>query len=512
MEKELRVLLLEDVDADALLIERELGGLKVPFSLKRVEDRQGFLTEIDSFPPDLILADYSLPTFDGLSALGITREKAPDVPFIFVSGALGEELAIEVLKQGATDYVLKERLSRLGPAVTRALREVEERREKKSLEEQLLHSQKMEAIGRLAGGVAHDFNNILTAIMGYAEILKLRMSDTNPLASNVDQIIHASEKAANLTQSLLALSRKKVVDPQPVDLKEVVKAMQKLLLRLIGEDIELRTVVGDQRMTIMADRSQIEQVLLNLATNARDAMPNGGVLTVKVETAELNRRQVKAGGGEPGSYARITFTDTGVGMDKGTLARVYEPFFTTKDQGKGTGLGLSMVYGIVKQHNGWINVQSKVGKGTAFEIYIRTAEMEAVNVLDVIRVIPKGGDETILLAEDDGNVRHMMKEALESFGYQVIEAVNGEEAVSKFDEHRDCVSLIVMDVVMPGQSGKEAYDRIVRMKPGVKSIFTSGYTADVIDQKGGAACGVPFLTKPVMPAQLLREVREVLDR
>jgi PAS domain S-box-containing protein len=383
----------------------------------------------------------------------------------------------------------------------------------KRLEEQLRHSQKMEAIGQLAGGIAHDFNNILTAIIGYGNLLQMRLSENDQMRSYVDQILASAERAASLTQSLLAFGRKQIIDPKPVNVNEIIRGVEKLLSRLIREDIELRIEFTDKDLTVMADSAQMGQVLMNLATNARDAVPDEGSLTIQTGLIELDNTWVKTHGyGKPGMYALIAVTDTGGGMTEKTRQRVFEPFFTTKEIGKGTGLGLSIVYGIVKQHNGFITVYSEVGRGTIFKIYLPviTPPEAETGVAELAPFV--GGTETILVAEDDAEVRKLTKNLLEEFGYSVIEAEDGEDAVVKFLKHKKHIELVILDVVMPRKNGKEVYESIRRMKPDMKALFTSGYTADVIHKKGVLDEELDFISKPVSPKQLLSKIRELLDR
>ena len=384
--------------------------------------------------------------------------------------------------------------------------------EQEKLHSQLLQAQKMEAVGHLAGGMAHDFNNILTAIIGYANMMRKKVLADEQLAFYAGQILSAADRAAWLTKSLLAFSRKQVIEPKPVDLNEIVQSVTKIAKRLIGEDIEFRTVLRDKSMNVLADSGQMEQVLLNLCTNARDAMPHGGQLIIETDLVEFDERSRKANYlDRAGRYGVICVSDTGAGMDEGTRKQIFEPFFTTKEVGKGTGLGLSIVYGIVKQHNGTINVYSEPGKGTTFKIYLPAIEIAGESPAARIEGRPAGGRETILLAEDENDVRALITIVLREAGYTVIESVDGEEAVQQFAEHADSLSLFLSDVIMPKKNGKAAYEQIRAVKPGIKVIFMSGYTADIIQSKGIINDGIPFLPKPVFPDQLLRKVREVLD-
>jgi two-component system NtrC family sensor kinase len=386
--------------------------------------------------------------------------------------------------------------------------------DQRNLEEQLRQSQKMEAIGQLAGGVAHDFNNLLTVIMGYGNLVRMKMPDDSPERSNLDHVLEAAGRATELTRGLLAFSRKQVMTPRTVDLNELIRDVEKFLRRIIGEDIRLQTTLSGFEPTVYVDKGQIEQALINLATNARDAMPKGGLLAISTELRELDAAFIRAHGqGEPGRYAVISVSDTGQGMDEALRHRIFEPFFTTKETGKGTGLGLSIVYGIVKQHNGSVNVYSEPGKGTTFRIYLPLVGQETAAVEEgKARPMPRGGTETILLAEDEPAVRKLVEIVLTEFGYTVIPAEDGQDAVEKFKANRERVSLLLMDLIMPGKNGREAYEEIRRMAPDVRVLFSSGYTADIIRSRGELDEGAELIYKPVDPLTLAAKVREVLDR
>ncbi|HEY6871580.1 MAG TPA: PAS domain S-box protein [Geobacteraceae bacterium] len=397
-----------------------------------------------------------------------------------------------------------------GKAVLQAvIRDITER---KKLKEQLWQSQKMEAIGQLAGGVAHDFNNILTAIIGFANLVEMKMDKHDPSLQYLEQVLAAANRAAHLTQGLLAFSRRQVINPQPVDLNSIIANLEKLLKRLISEEIELHISPAGRDLVVMADAGQIDQVLMNLATNARDAMPDGGALAIETGLFEMTNDYIeKHGFGSHGQYAMLAIRDSGAGMDEATRNRVFEPFFTTKEVGKGTGLGLAIVYGIVKQHNGFINVSSEPGKGTAFNIYFPLVPVEKTR-MDFIEVSSgiTGGTETLLVVEDNQEVRQLNKALLETYGYRVIEAIDGQDAVERFAEQKDDVDLVIMDVVMPKMNGKEAYAEMARMRPGVKVLFTSGYTPDVVQKKGIPMGGSNFISKPPTPQALLGQIRKIL--
>jgi nitrogen-specific signal transduction histidine kinase/ActR/RegA family two-component response regulator len=386
--------------------------------------------------------------------------------------------------------------------------------EYKKLEAQLQHAQKMESIGTFAGGIAHDFNNILTVIIGYAQLTIMNMSEGNLYRQNLEQIFAAADRAAHLTSDLLLFSRKHVSDKKNIDLNDVIKSVNKLLLRIIGEDISFRTVLADKDMPVFADAHHLEQVLMNLATNARDAMANGGDFTIAVEQAKLDHTFIAAhGSGNPGVYGVLTVTDTGMGMDEDTQKHIFDPFFTTKEIGKGTGLGLSVIFGIVKDLDGFINVYSEPGKGTTFRIYLPL--ITAITGKEEIKSNekqPARGVETILLAEDDVIVRNMAMAMLESFGYEVITAVDGEEAVQKFRENRELIQLLLFDMVMPNKNGKDAYDEIRKINPDIKVIFASGYATDTTNMNAPANETVMLISKPYLPTNLLAMVRRVLDK
>src|SRR3990170_2640555 len=384
----------------------------------------------------------------------------------------------------------------------------------KKLEDQLRQAQKMEAIGQLAGGVAHDFNNILSAIIGYGHLLLMKTREDDPQKHTVEHILEAADRAARLTHSLLAFSRKQVMVLAPANLHEIIKKVQQFLIRLIGEDIKLDTKCIGEPVFVLADSGQIEQLLMNLATNARDAMPTGGSLTIGIETIQLDEEFTRTHGyGSPGMYAMIWVSDSGVGMDEKTREKIFDPFFTTKEEGKGTGLGLAIVYGIVKQHNGYINVYSEPGKGTTFKIYLPIVKApKGEKSIEAPSAYPAGGAETILVAEDDAALRKLTSVVLSSFGYTVIEAEDGEDAVNKFRENKDAIRLLLFDIIMPKKNGREAYEEIRKIRPDVKVLFASGYTSDVMWQRGGFAEGGEFILKPIVPKVLLKKVREVLDK
>jgi signal transduction histidine kinase len=384
--------------------------------------------------------------------------------------------------------------------------------EKQQLGEQLRHAQKMEAVGTLAGGIAHDFNNILQAIIGYGSLLKMKSGSDSALKHYVDLILSAADRAAQLTRGLLAFSRKQVINPKPSDLNELVKSIQKLLGHVIGEDIQVKVQFENSQLMVMMDPSQLDQVLMNLVTNARDAMPDGGTFTITTSFVKLDNDFFRGySEPKPGNYAMIRCEDTGLGMDEKTKERIFDPFYTTKEVGKGTGLGLSTVYGIVKQHDGYIQVDSGRGAGTTFRIYFPLVDAKPERIerqeLDEEEV---GGVETVLVAEDDWAVRKLIRSILEEFGYRVIEAANGRDAVSRFADNKEDIGLMLFDVVLPNMSGKQAYEKILDIRSDVPVIFISGYPDRQISNPPSGS--IPIVAKPISPSDLLKRVRQTLDK
>jgi PAS domain S-box-containing protein len=384
----------------------------------------------------------------------------------------------------------------------------------KELEQQLIQAQKMDAVGKLTGGIAHDFNNMIMAMIGHATILQMKLKKDDPLAGNVKNILGVTDRAANLTRRLLAFSRKQIMTLKRENLNTIVEKVEDLLGGLIGEDIEFRTELSGSDLSVMADSGQIEQVLVNLATNARDAMPSGGTLTISTGEVEIDDDFIASHGyGELGSYALITVSDTGTGMDVETRSKIFDPFFTTKAVGKGTGLGLSIVYGIIKQHNGYITVASEPGKGAAFNIYLPAVRTRAWKKEPPLTDAPGAveGRETVLITEDDAEVRRITRTVLEDFGYDVREASDGDDAIQKFLKDKDKIKLVILDVIMPRKNGWEVYDEILKINPDIKAIFFSGYNEEMIRRKGTSAETLNFIAKPVCPSEFLKKVREVLN-
>ncbi|TAL08529.1 MAG: response regulator [Nitrospirae bacterium] len=649
MGKPIRILHLEDNRNDAELIQALLAEDGLACEIVRAESRADFAAALGQGGWDLFLSDNTLPSFSGMAALALVRERCPDVPFIFISGTIGEEVAIESLKKGATDYVLKQRPARLASAVRRALREKDERvvqkrateamlrseamksavlrssldaiitidqrglilefnpaaeatfgyrrdevmgkpmaeliippslrekqyrdlaqylaagqgpvlergkeiiamradetefpvelaitriglegvpiftafirdiselkraeKEKENLEAQFRQAQKMEAVGQLTGGIAHDFNNLLTIINGYTEMLLQTLPAGDPQRDNAAQVKEAGDRAVALTRQLLAFSRRQMLEPKVLDLNAVVTNIDKMLTRMIGEDITLTSTLMPRLGRVKADPGQIEQVIMNLAVNARDAMPQGGKLTIETTNVELDENFAqKHAVVKPGRYVMLAVSDTGCGMNAETQQRIFEPFFTTKGLGKGTGLGLATTYGIVKQSGGSIWVYSEVGQGTTFKVYLPRVDEKPDAVLPgAVGASPLQGTETILLVEDDAPLRKLTHAILRKGGYAVLSAGHGDEAFRVCAEHTGPIHLLVSDVVMPGMGGHELAERLKSAHPDMKVLYVSGYTDDTVVRHGVLNRNMAFLQKPFTMHGLLRKVREVLD-
>lgn len=638
-EERLRVLMLEDSSSDAEINEIELEKGGIPHSARRVDTKEDFLRELQEFSPHIILSDLSLPGFGGLPALKLLQEIALDIPFIFVTGTIGEDSAIEMLKLGATDYVLKGRISRLVPAVRRALQEVEEKRSRrqtekrykslvdnmrellftldpagnftfanpaaeevtgyglekllsmnifeviapeyhgvirpdeigavrsnepedprktapreieiisssggrrwvqvscsiiydegnnatgmqgiareitkeKDLQRQLAQAQKMEAIGRLAGGVAHDFNNILTVISGFGALAKETLPPSHPGLEDIDEVMGAAGRAAKLIRQLLVFSRRQAMEPQKMLLSTLITDLQKMLGRLIGERIELDTRIESNLWPVKADPGMIEQVIVNLAVNAHDAMPDGGRLIIEAVNEVIDEDFAYTHPDlQPGEYVLLTVNDTGCGMTGEVKSHLFEPFYTTKEEGKGTGLGLSTVYGIVRQHQGSIYVYSEPGQGATFDIYLPRLidNIEEAPPQEPARESLPRGVETVLVVEDSNPVREVTVKLLGSLGYNVMSASCGEEALILCEKHHKTIHLLLSDVVLPHLGGFGLYKLIMEKRPDIRVLFVSGYMEDNELLQNITEGKVPFLKKPFTTESLSQAVRDVLD-
>ncbi|AMY11337.1 Blue-light-activated protein [Luteitalea pratensis] len=645
----IRLLLVEDSHDDAWMVQRQLERGGFAPDILRVQDASGVRGALQGGRWDLVIVDYALPGLSGIDAIRIVRQHCTNLPCLLVSGTVGEQVAVEAMRLGANDYLLKGNLTRLVPAVERELRESESRSERRraegalaaseertrliiehaldavvsftaqgqitewnlraeelfgrsrvevigrpfhevvlavparrefldalsvgfapacalgarrraevvgehrdgrdlslelslvpvpssaglsysafmrdlserrdgeakraSLEAQLRQSQKMEAIGKLAGGVAHDFNNLLTVIQGQSALLEDQMLAADEVGPAARAIGEAADKAAELTRQLLAFSRRQVVQLTPTDVNELVADLGKLLRRLIGADIELHTVLAPGRVHINADAGMIEQVLMNLAVNARDAMPTGGSLVVSTAIVHARPPRTATAAPGPGQYARLTVRDSGLGIEADHLPHIFEPFYTTKDKARSTGLGLATVFGIVEQHRGWVEVRTKVGEGTQFDVYMPQCLSKvaaATPAMPAAPTLPRG-HECVMVVEDELPVREMVRDVLVRQGYRVYEAASGREALDLWSRHQRDIDLLLTDIVMPdGIMGTDLVQRLTATRADLPVIFTSGYSQES-DRLPTLIGGVNFLQKPYRPAALIRLIRERLD-
>jgi two-component system, cell cycle sensor histidine kinase and response regulator CckA len=638
----IHILHLEDDPLDRELVQARLEKAGLAYRMTQVQTREEFENALGQGAFDIILSDYRLPMYDGLSALRLVLERCPDIPFIFVSGTIGEDAAIEALTKGATDYVLKQKMTRLGPAVHRALREARNRRqrrqaehalarseammrtildsvdegfivldreyriltanrafcdlvnlhndqvvgalchqviyqnarpcsetgldcpvqrafdtgrahaashirqlgssdrqslelksypivdesgvviraietlqdvtEKHKLQEQLIQSQKMESVARLAGGVAHDFNNMLGVIIGRTELALVRLKPDQPLFADLKEIRKAAERSAALTRPLLAFARKQTVEPQVLDLNQTVAAILKMLRPLIGEAIDLEWRPGTGLSPVKMDPSQVDQILANLCINARDAIAGVGRVRIETAMAALRPGSSKHPDFVPGEYVLLTVNDDGSGIDPENLGKIFEPFYTTKEVGRGTGLGLATVYGIVKQNSGFIDVESGPEKGTTFKLYLPQHAGQTAAQQRPARGVPvRGGHETILLVEDEPSILDIGKLMLEKLGYQVLAASTPGEAMRLANAHGGAIRLLIVDVIMPEMNGRELANQLAAQCPAMACLYMSGYTGEAIAHHGILDEGVHFIQKPFSLPSLAAKVREVLD-
>jgi len=501
---------------------------------------------------DVVVTDIMMPDINGVTLVKEIKKIKPETVVIVITGYPSVDTATEFIRLGAHDYLSKPLnpeaiLGVIGKAWNKRLLELQKKEllgelqsanyrlsetnlkmkeaaeEQKKLQEQLYHAQRLESIGQLASGIAHDFNNIIMAIVGYTNLMEMEIAESTPQQQYIVKILTATERAEKLTSGLLAFGRKQVLHLQTLSVNAIINDTVSLLEVMLGEDIEIKTVFSETECLISADSNQIVQVIVNHSTNARDAMPDGGKLTIGAREVEIDESFVKMHNyGQPGKYALMSVSDTGIGMDKTTKERIFEPFFTTKEVGTGTGLGLAVAYGIIKQHNGFINVYSEPGMGTTFNIYLPLAEAPSTEEADLQKSpespvtkeaeVHRGANEEILLAEDDEDIRILIEHALKARGYKVIAAVNGEDAIYKFAENTDSIKLLLFDVIMPKVNGMEAYRKIQAIRPDIKVIFMSGYSKDVVEKEntfqGDAPC---FISKPVSPNVLLEKIKEVLS-
>jgi signal transduction histidine kinase len=513
MKSKFRILHLEDSPQDCEMVHRMLVRDGIDCEVVRCDNRDNFVRDLKEKDFDLIFADCTLPQFNGLHALELAREIAPGVPFIFVSGTIEEDSAIESLRSGATDYVLKERLGRLLPAVRRALSEVEERSRNREMEQRLRQSQRLEAVGTLAGGIGHDFNNILTIIKGYTSLLPMESHDPARVREIAETIDRASQRGSEMVHQLLAFARKSEGAFTSTALNHRVREITMMLHPAMPPNVTFELRLEEGLPEIHADQGQVERVLINLCTNARDAMAEGGKITL--ETTRVPGREAPLNSGrESTEYIRLRVTDTGCGMDEATRQRIFEPFFTTKPRDKGTGLGMPVVYGLMQSHNGLIDVQSEVGKGTSISLYFPVpAEQLASPVAeDAVPAAPVAGTETVMVVDDEPDVRYFLEVILKTNGYDVISAPHAQAALAMLQQRPGSIHLLLSDVGLPTMDGFELCRQMRETHPGVKTILCSGYTDGGLKTRMAEGGIEAFVPKPYDMAELLRTIRAVLDK
>jgi two-component system, cell cycle sensor histidine kinase and response regulator CckA len=510
MDVPIRVLMVEDSEDDADLIARELrrGGYE-PVT-ERVDSAEAMQAALDRAKWDLVICDFSMPQFSGKDALRLLRASGSEAPFIFVSGTIGEDTAVAALKQGAQDYLLKDNLKRLIPAVQRELLEVARHRQQNQLEKEIEQLRKFEAMGRLAGGVAHDFNNLLGIVTACAELLHGHVDAESE--QYIENIGEAAKRGAALTKQLLAFSRKQQAQVEVFNLNERLKEMSKLLRPLMGDDVEIVLQRRSEAAIVEIDPGQLDQILINLAVNARDAMRHGGKLIIESSVVDFDEGFAHEHAAlNAGRYVVLAVSDNGCGMDEATRSRIFEPFFTTKGMGKGTGLGLSTVYGIVKQSGGHIWVYSEMERGSTFKIYFPSADHK-------LGAAPEPKDHglparregiTILLAEDDPVMRKLTRKMLEEHGYTVLEASDGRAALEVMSETQTNVNLALTDVVMKGMTGPELVLHLTDSYPSIRVVYMSGYTGELVTNQG-ADSAIRLLEKPFTRSGLLKTLDAAL--
>ena len=510
MSQPIRVLFIGEAGAEAIGAELERGGYQPSFERAAT---QALLESALASHWDIAISDFAIGDFGALAALRTIQERAIDLPVIVVSGKIKDSDVLSALKAGAADHMTRSNLMRLNAAVEREIRAAKMRRDRLRLEEQFHQAQKMEAVGRLAGGVAHDFNNLLTVITGYSDLLLSTRDLKDSQRTALEEIRRSAERGGALTHQLLAFSRRQPMVSRTVRLNDLIIQIEKMLRRLIGEDIELVTIPAASQDTVTADPGRLEQVIMNLVVNARDAMPNGGKLTIETGNIQLGDNfSAKHLGLPAGPHVTISITDTGVGMDDDTQNHLFEPFFTTKGPGSGTGLGLATAYGIIRQSGGTIGMFSQLGSGTTARIYLPLVQEKPQTAFEgKLTGSALNGVETILLVEDEARVRKLIVDVLKARGYHVMEATRGEEALRLCKQLGSKIDLAVVDVVMPEMSGPDLVKQVAQLCPQMRVLYISGYTDEAIVHHGIPQSGAAFLQKPFMPDALARKVRDVLD-
>lgn len=506
----IRVLLVEDNPADAELMCEELRtSEQIAFTVAHVETFPDTLTSLEEATFDVIVLDLMIVQADGLSASIEELRKRANIPVVVLTGMDDESMGVRAVQLGAQDYLVKGRLA--SDLLIRSIRFAVERHQRRNIEEQLYHSQKLEEIGRLAGGIAHDFNNILTVIMGYSALAQLSPAIPSDERTYLEGIEKAAHHAATLTHQLLAFARKQAISPQVVQLNPLIQGMEPMLRRILKENVELRMEFAPDLAVVKIDPGQVEQVLINLIVNACDAMPQGGRIVLETRNLYLDKSAVNRYGLPPGIYVRLSVRDNGFGMTEEVRTRIFEPFYTTKAPGKGTGLGLATCYGIIRQNQGAISVESVLGQGTVFHIHLPMAPSETVQaVVRAVSAPMPSGAETVLLVEDEPHVRDIAAHTLRSLGYSVQEASDGSEAV-EIAKRLPALHLLLTDVVMPRMSGPLVREQVRSLHPDTRVLYMTGYANGMLDQDEVRQAEVASLQKPFTPETLARKVREALD-
>ena len=512
MSAPLRILHLEDDAKDAEIVQGVLEAGGIACRVTRVETRDDFIASLQEPALDLVLADFSLPSFDGMSALHLALEKRPEVPFIFVSAALGEELAIDALKLGASDYVLKDRVSRIVSSVQRALREAAERAERRRLESRLRQAQRLEAMGTLAGGIAHDFNNILGAILGYGERV-LREARGRRLRGDVESIMAAGERGRALVERILAFTRSGLGERVAVHVEKVVREALDLLEAKRPARIHVKADLRAGRAALLGDPTQVHQILMNLGTNAVQAMGPGGTLSVLLDAIRFERpRSATIGSIEAADYVVLTVADTGSGIAPEIIERIFEPFFTTKDVGTGTGLGLSLVHGIVTELGGAIDVASTPGTGSVFTVYLpRSGEVEALDENEEELAMPRGEGQRVLIVDDEEPLVRLATRTLEELGYAPTGFTSSAAALAAFRADPQRFDALITDERMPGMSGSALIREVRGIRSRMPIVLMSGYVGGAIASSAREAGAEEVLKKPLSARELATSLARVLE-
>jgi signal transduction histidine kinase len=515
----LKVLIVEDSEDDAALILREVrkGGFEPSF--ERVDTPEAMVAALAANDWDIVLSDFAMPRFSALRALEIVQDLELDIPFIVISGTIGEETAVAVMRAGAHDYLMKGNLTRLVPAIERELRDAEERAARRKAEselegakEQSIAQDRLAVVGELAAGISHDFNNILGTIMLFSELVIRKIDSSDENHEKLTMIIDQARKGATLVSQVMDFSRRSLILRQPTNLVASLRSVNELLARTLSESINLKFQFADERYVIDADTARLQLVFMNLAFNARDAMPEGGELLIECDQIEVEAGQAPFLDMPAGAWIRIKVSDNGMGIPAEVLPHIFDPFFTTKERGEGTGLGLAQVHGIVKQHDGYIDVDSQEGKGTTFIIYLPALPDREVPEIVHTEVSAEPGDgETILIVEDDTALRAASSEILESLNYRVLIAPDGQVGLRIFAENQDEIDLVLTDRVMPSIGGIELYRKLRELEPSIRVVMYTGYPVGVDTRELLEEGSVIWVQKPVTSEVLARSVRKALQ-